>query len=61
MYVCICTGTNEQAIKNTIKNGFTTIIALSKELKIIKQCGKCKNHVEKILISELDNGEKGNI
>jgi len=58
MYICICTGINEQEIRNKIKNGFTTMIALSKELKIMQQCGKCKKDVEKILIVELNKEEK---
>lgn len=62
MYVCICLGVTDKQIIKTINEGAHTMKALTKELSVGSQCGKCCQCTKKILNNELakqaDNEDK---
>ena len=41
MYICVCEGVTESQIRDAIQAGAGSIDALSKELRIGRQCGTC--------------------
>ncbi|MDX2321749.1 MAG: (2Fe-2S)-binding protein [Moritella sp.] len=49
MYVCICRGITDKQLIHSIDEGATTMKALSTELGIGNQCGKCCQCTKKIL------------
>jgi bacterioferritin-associated ferredoxin len=53
MYVCICNAVNERRILQAIENGTKTWKALSHELNIGTQCGKCALHAKAFFEAEL--------
>lgn len=53
MYVCLCTGVTDKAIKEAIREGATTMRELYKETNIGSQCGKCCQCAKAILNEEL--------
>jgi bacterioferritin-associated ferredoxin len=53
MYICICHGVTDKKIVQTIKDGSTNMRALSKELGVGTQCGKCTNCTKRILNEQL--------
>jgi bacterioferritin-associated ferredoxin len=55
MYVCICKGVTDSAIRAAVQEGTTTISGLRKRLGCTGQCGKCKQQVRQIRNAELVN------
>ena len=53
MYVCICKGVTDTAIRAAVQEGTTTISGLRKRLGCTGQCGKCKQQVREIRNAEL--------
>ena len=53
MYICICHGVTDKSIEKAIDSGLHSLRALSKELNVGTQCGKCNNCTKKILNSKL--------
>jgi bacterioferritin-associated ferredoxin len=53
MYVCICHAVNEAAIKKAIENGMTTWKAVTHEMHVGTQCGKCALHAKAFFEQEL--------
>ena len=49
MYVCICLGITDKQVIETIDNGATTLKALTQELGLASQCGKCCQCTKQIL------------
>ena len=41
MYVCLCQGVTDSAIRNEIRNGATSFREIRDRLKVGTQCGKC--------------------
>ncbi len=48
MYVCICKGVTDRAIREAVQEGIITVRGLRKELGCTGQCGKCKQQVREI-------------
>ena len=48
MYVCICKGVTDRAIREAVQQGTITVRGLRKELGCTGQCGKCKRQVREI-------------
>ena len=53
MYICLCHGVTDKKIEQTIDDGAMTMRALSKELQVGSQCGKCCGCCKKILNRKL--------
>ncbi len=49
MYVCLCRGITDKAIKSAIYDGATNISALRKSIGVAAQCGKCSDLTQNIL------------
>ena len=49
MYVCVCNAVTEREVRNTIKNGATTMRQLRSELKVATSCGTCTEGIEQFL------------
>ena len=43
MYVCICNNVTDREIRDAVKNGVTTLEALSQQLKVATCCGRCSD------------------
>ncbi len=53
MYVCLCKGITDKAIKQEIENGASTIKALAKRLGVSTNCGRCGKTAKSILDESL--------
>ncbi len=49
MYVCVCNAVTEREVRNTIKNGATTMRQLRSELNVAASCGTCEEGIEQFL------------
>ena len=48
MYVCICKGVTDSAIREAVQEGTTTVSGLRERLGCTGQCGKCKQQVREL-------------
>ncbi len=48
MYVCICKGVTDSAIREAVQEGTTTISGLREQLGCTGQCGKCRQQVREL-------------
>ncbi len=55
MYVCLCNSITDKAIRQSIKDGATTLIELRKDLGVGSRCGSCQCAAQEIL-DESQNG-----
>lgn len=53
MYICICHGITDTQIEEAIDNGAETLKAISTELKVGSQCGKCCQCTKRVLNKKL--------
>lgn len=49
MYVCICKGVTDSAIKSCANNGMRRMRDLRQYLGVASQCGSCAKHIMEIL------------
>lgn len=52
MYICLCTGTTEEEIRESIERGNNNLMSLMDDLRVSLGCGLCEQEVEKILIEK---------
>lgn len=48
MYVCICKGVTDSAIREAVQEGTTSVSGLREQLGCTGQCGKCKQQVREL-------------
>jgi len=48
MYVCICKGVTDSAIREAVQEGTTTVSGLREQLGCTGQCGKCMQQVREL-------------
>jgi len=49
MYVCLCHGVTDRAIREAAENGVSSMRQLGKELGVGTQCGRCASTAREIL------------
>lgn len=49
MYVCLCQGVTDRAIREAAANGVTSMQELGEELGVARQCGRCACTAREIL------------
>lgn len=49
MFVCLCHGITDTAIRHAAEQGITTMSELKRELKVATQCGSCAHHAAAVL------------
>ncbi|MBZ2170281.1 MULTISPECIES: bacterioferritin-associated ferredoxin [Marinobacter] len=49
MYVCLCQGVTDRAIREAAENGVTSMRELGMELGVARQCGRCARMARDIL------------
>jgi bacterioferritin-associated ferredoxin len=53
MYVCLCNGVTERAIRQAVSDGACTMRQLRLQLGVSTRCGKCAPTAQKILLNQL--------
>ena len=53
MYVCICRAICDRTIREAIKNGATSVKAVTAQLPIGKNCAKCVGDIEALITETL--------
>ena len=56
MYVCVCLGVNDKAIKAAVEAGATTVEAVTELTCAGSECGSCRPEIASIIEAELANG-----
>ncbi|WP_341502242.1 bacterioferritin-associated ferredoxin [Gallaecimonas sp. GXIMD4217] len=49
MYVCLCHGVTDKAIRKAAAAGCSSLAQLRSELKVASQCGKCARQARQVL------------
>lgn len=53
MYVCLCKGITDHAIRDAVSDGAESLRDVSRELGVARQCGKCASHAKSIVADAL--------
>ncbi|WKE65288.1 bacterioferritin-associated ferredoxin [Gallaecimonas kandeliae] len=53
MYVCLCHGVSDKAIRKAAHAGCHSLAQLRAELKVASQCGKCARQAKAVLSEAL--------
>ncbi len=56
MYVCVCMGVNDKAIKAAVEAGATTVDAVTELTCAGSECGSCRPEIASIIEAELARG-----
>jgi len=56
MYVCVCLGVNDKAIKAAIEAGATTVDAVTQRTCAGSECGSCRPEIASMIEAELASG-----
>jgi len=54
MYVCLCNGITERAVREAAADGVATLADLTRRTGCAGVCGSCAGHAEQILREECD-------
>lgn len=61
MYVCICKGVTDSAIRQAVCQGACRMRDLKSTLGVSAQCGKCAGHAKEVLEASLIQYKKHSI
>ena len=53
MYVCLCKGVTDHAIRDAVSAGAGSLRDISRELGVARQCGKCASLAKSIVAEAL--------
>lgn len=53
MIVCVCKGVSDRRIREAVREGCVSVKAVSRELGVATQCGKCACHARDVVHEEL--------
>ena len=53
MIVCVCKGVSDRHIRVAVREGCVSVKAVSRELGVATQCGKCACHARDVIHEEM--------